>query len=309
MHLESLMRMYSAIVTLFVCVLLGSPSQAEDAADWAAWVGESYRITTDLVYSTANGYENKLDLYLPREKSDPRPTLVYIHGGGWVSGAKESSVLRLLPYLRLGMNVVNVEYRLARYSLAPAAVADCRCALRWVIANAEEHGFDTDRIVVTGHSAGGHLSLMTGILNEAAGFDYECVTGSLAGSVELDLKVAAVVNWFGITDVGDLLEGENQQGYAVRWMGSLAERLEIAERVSPLTYVREDLPPILTIHGDADKIVPYQHAVRLHEALDGAGAPNRLHTVEGGKHGGFSKEQMVLIHGRINVFLKEHGVL
>ena len=61
--------------------------------------------------------------------------------------------------------------------------------------------------------------------------------------------------------------------------------------------------------GNADKIVPYQHAVRLHKALDGAGVPNHLHTVEGGKHGGFTKEQMVLIHGRINGFLKEHGVL
>ena len=303
------MRIHSPIAILLLCFLLGPRGQAEDAADWAAWVGESYRVTTDLVYSTASGYENKLDLYLPRERSDPRPTLVYVHGGGWVSGAKETSVLRLLPYLRLGMNVVNVEYRLARYSLAPAAVADCRCALRWVIANAEEYGFDADRIVVTGHWAGGHLSLMTGVLDEAAGFDYECVTGSLAGPVELDLKVAAVVNWFGIIDVSDLLEGENQQGYAVRWMGSLADRLEIAERVSPLTYVRENLPPILTIHGDADKIVPYQHAVRLHKALDRAGAPNRLHTVEGGKHGGFTNEQMVLIHERINVFLKEHGVL
>ncbi len=303
------MKFRTAAAALLLCLLPVPPAQAEDAAAWAAWVGGSYRITTDLVYSTANGYENKLDLYLPRERSDPRPTLVYIHGGGWVSGTKEASVLRLLPYLRLGMNVVNVEYRLARYSLAPGAVADCRCALRWVIANAEEYGFDADRIVVTGHSAGGHLSLMTGVLDEAAGFDYECVTGSLAGPVELDLKVAAVVNWFGITDVSDLLEGENQQGYAVRWMGSLADRLEIAERVSPLTYVRENLPPILTIHGDADKIVPYQHAVRLHKALDRAGAPNRLHTVEGGKHGGFTNEQMVLIHERINVFLKEHGVL
>ena len=303
------MRIHTPIAILSLCFLLGPPGQAEDPADWAAWVGESYRVTADLVYSTANGYENKLDLYLPREKSDPRPTLVYIHGGGWVGGSKESSVLRLLPYLQLGMNVVNVEYRLARYSLAPAAVADCRCALRWVIANAEEHGFDTDRIVVTGESAGGHLSLMTGMLNEAAGFDYECVTGDLAGPVELDLDVAAVVNWFGITDVGDLLEGENQQGYAVRWMGSFANRFDIAKRVSPLTYIRENLPPILTIHGNADKIVPYQHAVRLHKGLDGAGVPNRLHTVEGGKHGGFSKEQMVGIHRKIKAFLRKHGVL
>ena len=178
-----------------------------------------------------------------------------------------------------------------------------------MIATAEENGFDTEKIVVTGNSASGHLSLTTGILDESAGFDYECVTGSLAGPVKLDLGVAAVVNWCGITDVADILDGPNQQGYAVRWMGSLPDRYEIAKRVSPLTYTRKGLPPIFTIHGNADKIVPYSHAVRLHKALDEAGVTNHLHTVEGGGHGGFSKAEQIKIHGKIDTFLKEHGIL
>ena len=69
---------------------------------------------------------------MPREGAAPNPTLIYIHGGGWVGGARESSWLQLLPYLDAGWSVVNVSYRLARISLAPAAVEDCRCALRWV---------------------------------------------------------------------------------------------------------------------------------------------------------------------------------
>ena len=178
-----------------------------------------------------------------------------------------------------------------------------------MIATAEENGFDTEKIVVTGNSASGHLSLTTGILDESAGFDYECVTGSLAGPVKLDLGVAAVVNWCGITDVADILDGPNQQGYAVRWMGSLPDRYEIAKRVSPLTYIRKGLPPIFTIHGNADKIVPYSHAVRLRKALDKAGVTNYLHTVEGGGHGGFSKAEKIKIHGKIDAFLKEQGIL
>lgn len=303
------MKIKIASAVWLLCLISSPPCQAEDATNWAAWVGNSYQVTKNLVYSTANGHENKLDLYLPREKLAPKPTLIYIHGGGWVGGSKEGSVLRLLPYLKLGMAVINVEYRLARHSLAPAAVADCRCALRWVIANAGRYGFDIEKIVVTGQSAGGHLSLMTGILTQAAGLDYECETGSLSGPVKINLKVAAVVNWFGITDVGDLLEGENQQGYAVRWLGSSVNRLGIARRTSPLTYIHKGSPPIFTIHGTSDRIVPYQHAVQLHKALSRVGVSNLLHTVESGKHGNFSKEQMAEIHDKIEVFLKDHGVL
>ena len=90
---------------------------------------------------------------------------------------KETSTLRWLPYLEMGWTVVNVEYRLANVSLAPAAVEDCRCALRWIIQNAEKYNFDTNQIVVTGHSAGGHLSLTTGMLPASAGLDGRCPGG------------------------------------------------------------------------------------------------------------------------------------
>jgi dipeptidyl aminopeptidase/acylaminoacyl peptidase len=105
------------------------------------------------------------------------------------------------------------------------------------------------------------------------------------------VKVAAIINWYGITDVADLLEGKNMQGYAVTWLGSQSNRWDIAKRVSPLTYINKDLPPILTIHGDADPTVPYSHGVRLHEALSKAGVTNQLLTIPGGKHGGFTREE------------------
>jgi acetyl esterase/lipase len=284
--------------------LLAPAPAADDASamDWASVIGNEYRVLPNITYQVANQYEAKLDVYLPRNGRAPAATLVYIHGGGWVGGTKESVVLRLLPYMKLGMAVVNVEYRLARVSLAPAAVADCRCALRWVIEHAEEHGFDTSRIVVTGGSAGGHLALMTGMLDPAAGLDNEC-TGSKP------LSVAAILNYYGITDVNDLLRGASQKSYAVRWLGSLAHAQEVAKRVSPLTYVRQGLPPILTIHGDADPTVPYQHAVRLHEALQKVAVPNELLTVPGGRHGGFTNEETLKIQKSIGEFLRKHGIL
>ena len=111
------------------------------------------------------------------------------------------------------MNVVNVEYRLARTASAPAAVEACRCALRWVIQHAKEYGIDVNRLVVSGGSAGGHLALTTGMLPASAGLDRQCPGPD-------NLKVAAIVNWFGISDVNELLDGPNMKAYAVAWLGS-----------------------------------------------------------------------------------------
>ena len=290
-----------------------APQEATDAASWAVTAGLRYRVVPDVVYLTADGHESKLDLIVPRDAAAPVPTLLYIHGGGWVGGSKEASDLTLLPWLEQGWAVVNIGYRLGPEALAPAAVEDCRCALRWVRENAATYQLDPARIVVTGHSAGGHLSLTTGMLTAAAGLDNLCpkrnqdrAAGGPADVVVEEMPVAAIVNWFGITDVGDLLAGENAKTYAVQWMGSLPDRMELARRLSPLELVRPDLPPILTLHGDADPIVPYDHARRLHAALEKTGVPNQLHTIPGGGHGGFDVEQTLEAYRVIREFLARH---
>jgi acetyl esterase/lipase len=272
-----------------------------DAATWSAGLVPDYRVTPNITYLVANNYDAKLDVYARSDTATPRPVLVYIHGGGWVGGTKESVVLNLLPWLEMGWNVVNVEYRLGRVSLAPAAVEDCLCALRWVAANAKQYGFDTSKIVTSGGSAGGHLALTTGMIPESAGLDRECPGVPLP-------KVAGIVNWYGIADVNDLLDGANRKSYAVAWLSSMPNRDEIARRVSPLTYVRAGLPPILTIHGDADPTVPYTHALRLQDALKEAGVPHQLHTVPGGKHGGFNKQEMIAIYADVRAWLGKNNL-
>ena len=286
---------------VFLCLVLAGPAASQATREQTAAVrtAAQYRVVPNVVYSVADNYESKLDLYLPRGQQGPRPTLIQIHGGGWTGGSKESNALTFLPYLEMGWAVANVEYRLARVALAPAAVEDGLCALRWIIRNAEQYGLDTGRLVVTGYSAGGHLALTTGMIPASAGLDRQCPGNE-------PLQVAAIINWYGITDVGDLLDGQNMRSYAVQWMGSMPNRYEVAERVSPLTYVRGALPPVLTIHGDADPTVPYEHALRLREALTAAGVPNQLHTVPGGGHGNFTVDQYQVIYGVIREFLERH---
>ncbi len=288
------------VLRLALILVAGTLASAQ-TSDWVAKFANRYSVQANITYAVENNYEARLDLYERKDATSPLPVLVFIHGGGWTGGTKEAVLNKLLPYLEQGWNVVNVEYRLARVSLAPAAVEDCLCALKWVGVHAAEHHIDPNRIVVSGDSAGGHLSLTTGMIPESAGLDRECAGHPLP-------KVAAIVDWYGITDVNDLLSGENMKTYAVQWLGSLPNRDEVARRVSPMQYVRPGLPPVLMIHGNADPTVPYQQSVNLHEALDKAGVPNRLFTVEGGHHGNFPPDQNVEVYSAVWKFLAEHGL-
>jgi acetyl esterase/lipase len=192
---------------------------------------QKVRTVPNVVYVRANGWEGKLDLYALRSQT-PTPTVIFIHGGGWVQGTKEGSLLTTLPYLTMGYSVVNVEYRLANVSLAPAAVEDCRCALRWVVSHAKEYNLDPERLIVAGASAGGHLALTTGMLRTTDGFDRFCQAPG-------EPKVAAIVNFFGIADVADLLDGPNKKPfpeswpYTVQWLGNQPNRMDVAKAASP----------------------------------------------------------------------------
>jgi acetyl esterase/lipase len=212
----------------------------------------------------------------------------------------------------MGWPVINVEYRLARSSPAPAAVEDCRCALRWIAYHAKQYNLDVSKLVLTGTSAGGHLALISGMLPPQSLFDRQCPTEDSTrwtSGAEPEIKVAAIVNWFGITDVAELIDGKSAKHYAMEWFGSMSNPRELAQQVSPLTYVRTGLPPVITIHGDQDDIVPYSQAVRLHAALEKARVPNQLVTIRGGKHGGFNRQQLLNSYAAIREFLRKNNLL
>jgi acetyl esterase/lipase len=294
-------------LSFVVMLALAAPALAQPSPDVQSAVALFQKVTTrpNIVYARANGWEGKLDIYAQRTQT-PAPTVIFIHGGGWIGGSKETSVLQaVLPYIAMGYSVVNVEYRLANVSLAPAAIEDCRCALRWVVAHAKEYNLDADRIVVAGTSAGAHLALTTGLLPSNAGFDRSCWTAG-------EPRVAAIVDFFGITDVADLLDGPNKKPfpengpYTVMWLGNQPNRADIAKAASPLTYVRAGVPPTISIHGDADPTVPYNHSVRLQDALQKAGVAHEFITVPGGGHGNFAPDQWQRAFAAIEKFLTTH---
>lgn len=295
------------ITTIAILIAaIAANAQDKDTTPVLLSIADRYWMQPDVVYNTANNTPLKLDIWYPRDNPNPTTTVVFIHGGGWIFGSKEGAVYQLLPYLERGWRVVNVEYRMASNSLAPGAVEDTRCALRWIFRNAKQWNFDTTKIILTGQSAGGHLSLITGMLPDGTPLDNRCYADAKYGDVPI--KVAAIINWYGISDVNDLIQGPNLKNYAAMWMGSMTNAADTAKRVSPLSYIRPGLPPIITIHGDKDDVVPYIQATRLRDALEKAGVPNKLVTIAGGGHGLFTQQQYEYAYSEIWKFLRDNKV-
>ena len=139
------------------------------------------------------------------------------------------------------------------------------------------------------------------MLPESAGLDRRCPGRE-------PVKVAAIVDWYGITDYTPLID-DMTRGYAVTWFGPQLNRMELAKLVSPVTHVRTGIPPTFVVHGDADPTVPYDQAVRLSEALKKAGVATEFYTVPGGKHGNFPREHVLRAWNAIATFLVKNNVV
>lgn len=229
--------------------------------------------------------ENRLDIMRPRGSSQaPRPAVIVFHGGAWERGSREEMREHVCGrYLARGFVVVNVEYR---HGIAPAT-EDAIRAVEWFCKHASSYGGDPLRVVVTGESAGGHLALIAAFRSES--------------------HIAAVVNFYGVADlmaalgmpyVREALPADVPAGVAEFAAGKL----------SPVTWVRPGLCPVLSIHGTADDTVPLNQSERLTEKLRSVGGDAELAPVAGGGHG-FSPAEQEIAYLAVFDFLRRCGVL
>jgi acetyl esterase/lipase len=255
-----------------------------------------YTSQLDVVYTKVNGWDGRMDIYLPPNAGKSTPVIINIHGGGWNHGVKEAQG-GFNTYFKAGFAVANVEYRLTSQATAPAAIQDIRCALIYLIKKAKEFNIDNNKIIIMGGSAGGHLALMAGLLGNDNRFDNNCPG-------EKNIKVAAIIDKWGITDVWDWAYGPNIKSKSpIRWLGDKVLDSVFAASVSPMSYVTKNSPPIFIIHGNADPTVPYQHSIDLHNKLVALGVKTEFVTVEGGLHGKFTKEKVAELNKSILEFI------
>ncbi len=234
----------------------------------------------DVVYGHAGGEDLQLDLFAPKDAPGPFAAVVVLHGGGWAKGSREVVRPIAAALAAQGYVTASVGYRLAPRHKFPAQIQDAKCAVRWLRANAERCHIDSQHIGALGFSAGAHLALLLGLTDANDGLE------GTGGNPEQSSRVQAVINISGPTDLTQPLWPDATRLVLADFLGGSREQLPGTYRAaSPVSYIHRGAPPVLTIHGTADSVVPYEQAELLHSALRKARVPSRLTALHGRDHG------------------------
>jgi acetyl esterase/lipase len=253
---------------------------------------ERLALMADVVYSQVCPFPNRpismpLTLYLirPFAAAPPRPALVWLEGGGWMSVGHAVSIPWLVSFAEAGYVVASVRYRTSGESKFPAQIEDVKTAIRFLRAHAPALGIDGARIAVMGQSAGGHLAALAGTTSGSGLFEGPEWEGH-SSAVSAVVAIAAPSDFFAQLSYPSAVDhGAPQSAEALLLGGSLADRKPLAEAANPLRYIQPGrTPPFLIIHGDADEIVAYNQSELLYEALRQSGGDATFVTVPGGRH-------------------------
>jgi acetyl esterase/lipase len=295
-----------ALIAMLIC----QNALAQKNIDRVASLYSNTQVIGDITYKKVNGDNLKLDIYIPtlrlgeppwvRYTETRKPTLIFFHGGGWQGGDKISRSLFLMPYVERGFVVVTANYRHIPDVSMSALVADTRAAMNWVYDNAAKYKMDTTKIVLSGESAGGHLCLLNGFLEDESAFAQEGIT------INRRMKAAAIVNWYGVYDL-QVASKDWDADYLSKVLQGV-DKATLLAQLSPSTYIDAKDPPVITIHGSEDKSANYEQAVLLHEDLNELNVANKFITIKGKKHGNFSPAEMSNAAREVFSFLRKNKI-
>ncbi|MDG5489666.1 alpha/beta hydrolase [Sphingomonas sp. BGYR3] len=232
----------------------------------------------DVVFSVIPGFRPlTLDLYRVPTVREARPLVVYIHGGGWMAGhTRQSGAFSNFPGVLAelsarGYVVASLEYRLSREAPFPAAIDDVRAAIRFLRANAAKYGIDPTRVAVWGGSAGGQLAALAAL---------DCAhspRGDDKANADQSECVQAGVSWYGVHDFATMPRDAIPRAEN-RYLDCLPNQCP-PDRIwaaSAAAHVDAKDPPMLILHGTADKTVPVTQSEELAAKMKAAGAPYEI---------------------------------
>ena len=290
-------------------MLVQQTTKAQDPQSAASTL-PVYKSERDITYCTVDGKELKLNSFLPAMATNPVPVVVEIHGGWWSGGGKASQVERAEGwqfFMRHGIAIISIDYRLEKQGGFPQNIRDCRNAIRFIRKNAARFHIDPNRIDVTGGSAGGHLSLMVAMVPE--NFDdggptpgLENISARVSGSFSYIPPTDFVRFWNqGPADAITNAEGavtfrdpdekspyDSRPRLRVLFHGVTPDDEEhkaLYAAMSPMGHVNKNIPPLLICDGEKDPIVPGLHGKALYEKLQAAGADATYWMTVNGGHG------------------------
>jgi len=252
----------------------------------------AYKSEFEVTYCAVDGRPQKLNAFLPAKTDRPVPAVVDIHGGWWTGGHAATSPPG--QFTSKGLAFFSIEYRLGKDGGFPQSIRDCRNAIRFIRKNAKHFNIDPDRILVTGGSAGGHLSLMVAMVPED--FDDGGPTPGLEG---ISAHVSGSFSYIPPTDFvrfwnqgpDDAITNENEtvtfRGPDLKVPNDARPHLRMLfhgkaldseanralyTRMCPIGHLRKDVPPLLICDGEKDPVVPGLQGRELYEKLHAMGA-------------------------------------
>jgi acetyl esterase/lipase len=237
------------------------------------------KVVRGLEYVPGGHEQQRLDLYLPGRGEGSFPVIVWIHGGGWIRGSRDTN--HAAPLAAHGYASVTIDHRFLQQAPFPAQFDDCTAAVRWVRANAKTYNLDPDHIGVMGASSGGHLASLLGTAGHLAPAD-----STSAPNLQYSSRVQAVIVQFGLLRIPQ----------------------DKTNKSDVISFINKDTPPFLIVHGDRDKSVPIKQSEQLTEALKKAGVEVTMYTVQGGGHSGpeyFTDEMMAMYLAFFDKHLKK----
>ena len=246
------------------------PAEGPEINGWAAlptWLTRRGRLRAEGIQYGPDPKRNRLDIWASEDiqPGDRAPVLIQVPGGGWVMGDTRHQAYPLMDRLRgAGWVCVPISYRLSPKATWPDHIVDVKRAIGWVKEHIAEYGGDPDFVVITGGSAGGHLSSLAALSANEPEFQ--------PGFEDVDTSVRAGVHFYGVYDLLDW-NGHGGPAGSVKHIERMvlkssptADR-ERWRRASPLAWAGPDAPPLMLLHGTNDSLVPVDGARRLARAL------------------------------------------
>lgn len=206
----------------------------------------------DVVYAQYGDRKLHVDLFAPKAGAGPFPAIVFVHGSGWDSGNRTEYRPMAQQLAARGYVCACIEYRLSGEAKFPAAIQDCKAAVRWLRANAKEQRIDPQRIAAVGGSAGGHLVGLLATSGKVEKFEGD------GGNAKHSSAVQAAVNMAGTMDMTmpHFIERvrKNPKDHAARFLGAgYDDNPKLYVEASPLTHLDRHTPPILFMDGEHDR--------------------------------------------------------